>query len=346
MATSGSQEPEIDERLFYDQVLHRQTLGHRLRVLSMLQSRILNHRLATLEVTRMHWVVLSCLWQVDGLPVSQISQLLSQVGGSTSEVLDRMEERKLVKRRRARSDRRVCRVFLTPKGEELFARLPALALPVTEKLFSGFEEHEKVFLSAGVDRIAANLKRLYCAKECGPAINLTGGSGCTDKIVIDQKIREILPPYSFGYRLKVCYQLITRRFNDLCAVHDINTAQWHILRCLWAEDGLPVSAVGEMVDQVGGNLTALLKRLEARGLVLRKQESADRRCFRVWLGPKAQELFEPTMAVAWQVMKEAFAGISLAEQEKLLQLTERCITNLSGEQKAQDACTGEESCEN
>lgn len=270
---------------------------------------------------------------------------MSQVGGSTSEVLDRMEERKLVKRRRARSDRRVCRVFLTPKGEELFARLPALALPVTEKLFSGFEEHEKAFLSEGVDRIAANLKRLYCPKDFGPAINRTGSPGCKDTIVIDQKIREILPPYSFGYRLKVCYQLITRRFNDLCAVHDISTAQWHILRCLWAEDGLPVSAVGEMVDQVGGNLTALLKRLEMRGLVLRQQDSTDRRCYRVWLGPKAKELFEPTMAVAWQVMKEAFAEISLAEQEKLLELTERCINNLSGEPKAQDACTGEESCQ-
>lgn len=125
-----SEEPENDENRFYEQVLHRQTPGHRLRVLSMLLSRNLNARLACHEVTRIHWVVLSCLWQTDGLPVSQISQMLSQVGGSTSEVLDRMEERKLVKRRRARSDRRVCRIYLSERGEELFKILPARALPM------------------------------------------------------------------------------------------------------------------------------------------------------------------------------------------------------------------------
>lgn len=333
MTKTSSNEQELDENIFYDQVLHRRTLAHRLRVLSMLQTRILNQRLAAEEVTRMHWVVLSCLWQSDGIPVSQISHLLNQVGGSTSEVLDRMEERKLVKRRRARSDRRVCRVYLSKRGAELFAILPDKVLPVTQGLFTTFPEDDKVFFSQAVDRLAANLKKQYAQGEqnAGCFLQL-----CKGDSLADQKTSELLPPWSVGYRLKVCSQLLTRRFNDLCEPYDISTPQWHILRCLWNEDGLPISVLGDMVEQVGGNLTALLKRLEERGLVLKKQDENDRRCFRIWLCPGAKELFEPTMAVAYQVMKEAFSGFSAAEQLRLSELTERCIQNLNQEQPVAD----------
>lgn len=239
-----SEEPESDEKRFYEQVLHRQTPGHRLRVLSLLLSRSLNARLACHEVTRIHWVVLSCLWQTDGLPVSQISQMLSQVGGSTSEVLDRMEERKLVRRRRARSDRRVCRVYLSERGEELFKILPARALPMNERMFQNFSEQEKALFSESVDKITANLKKI-CGLDSSPCPLKAGGNR---NIKIDQATLAILPPFSVGYRLKVCSQLITRRFNDLCQPWEVNTPQWHILRCLWAEDGLPVSVVGDLVD--------------------------------------------------------------------------------------------------
>jgi DNA-binding MarR family transcriptional regulator len=69
-------------------------------------------------MTAFHWLVLCCLWQEDGLPTSSIGDKLQQVGGTLTGVLDRMEERGLVRRERDTRDRRIWRIWLTDSGRE------------------------------------------------------------------------------------------------------------------------------------------------------------------------------------------------------------------------------------
>ncbi|AGY60713.1 MarR family winged helix-turn-helix transcriptional regulator [Gloeobacter kilaueensis] len=131
--------------------------GYRVRILSQLMSRRFQDRLEPFGITPFHWVVLCCLWQEDGLPTSAICERLQQVGGTLTGVLDRMEERGLVRRERDSRDRRIWRVFLTEQGEELMDELPPVVRRVKEETLAGIAEEERALLSRLLDRTIANL---------------------------------------------------------------------------------------------------------------------------------------------------------------------------------------------
>jgi DNA-binding MarR family transcriptional regulator len=90
-------------------------VGYRIKVLSQLLHRLLQARLDPFDLTVFHWLVLNLLWKKDGLAVSEIGDKLQQVGGTMTGVIDRMEERGLISRKRDPEDRRVWRIWLTAK---------------------------------------------------------------------------------------------------------------------------------------------------------------------------------------------------------------------------------------
>jgi DNA-binding MarR family transcriptional regulator len=110
----------ISKKTFEDRL---QSIGYKIKILSQLSQRRLQLMLAPYDLTPFHWLVLRCLWIENGLPISDISQRLQEAGGTMTGVLDRMEERSLIVRVKDPSDRRVWRVFLTKKGQELESEL-------------------------------------------------------------------------------------------------------------------------------------------------------------------------------------------------------------------------------
>ena len=94
----------------YRQVLAPHSMGYRVKLLSQLLGRNFQERLQPLGLTPFHWVVLCCLWQEDGLATSAIGEKLQQVGGTPTGVIDRMEERDLIRCQRNSSDRRKVRI--------------------------------------------------------------------------------------------------------------------------------------------------------------------------------------------------------------------------------------------
>lgn len=149
--------PTSSKLLPWQAILAPHNLGYRVRLLSQLMGRKFQERLEPYGLTRCHWVVLCCLWEQDGLPTCHISEKLQQVGGTMTGVLDRMEERGLIRRERDRMDRRVWRIWLTETGQQLSERLPPIYLSVQEQALAGFSEDERRLLSEWVDRAIANL---------------------------------------------------------------------------------------------------------------------------------------------------------------------------------------------
>lgn len=141
----------------WNEVLAPQGLGYRIKLLSMLLSRMFQERLEPFGLTPFHWVVLCCLWQEDGLATSSIGERLQQVGGTLTGVLDRMEERGLVRRERDSRDRRIWRIWLTEAGKELEAVLPPIAMEIRDKAIAGFSTAEQEQLSRLIDQAIANL---------------------------------------------------------------------------------------------------------------------------------------------------------------------------------------------
>ena len=141
----------------WDEVLAPYSLGYRIKLLSQLTSRAFQEQLEPLGLTPFHWLVLCCLWEEDGLPTCTLGERLQQVGGTITGVLDRMEERGLIRRERDRNDRRVWRSWLTEAGQELKDVLPPIALAIHDRELAGISPHEREKLSQLVDRAIANL---------------------------------------------------------------------------------------------------------------------------------------------------------------------------------------------
>jgi MarR family transcriptional regulator, organic hydroperoxide resistance regulator len=141
-------------------ILAPRSFGYRLKLLSQLLGRKFQERLEPLGLTPFHWVVLCCLWQEDGQAIGSIGEKLQQVGGTLTGVLDRMEERGLVRRERDERDRRIWRIWLSDPGRELQQILPPIVLEFQEQILKDIPLAKREQLSSLLDRMIINTSDL------------------------------------------------------------------------------------------------------------------------------------------------------------------------------------------
>lgn len=153
----ASQSLEHETSTGWQAILAPYGFGYRIKLLSQLLTRKFQERLDPHGLTPFHWVVLCCLWEEDGQPTSGIGDKLQQVGGTMTGVLDRMEERGLIRRERDQSDRRVWRIWLTEEGRKLEQVLPPLAIELREQVLQGIAPGDREYLSKLVDQAISNL---------------------------------------------------------------------------------------------------------------------------------------------------------------------------------------------
>jgi len=101
----------------------------------------------------------------------------------------------------------------------------------------------------------------------------------------------------------------TRFYKPRLEALDLTYPQYLVFLVLWEEDGLTVKALGEKLYLDSGTITPLVKRLEARGLLVRKRDEDDERMVRVQLTPEGQAMREKALAIPL-----AIAGASGLDQ--------------------------------
>ncbi len=139
----------------------------------------------------------------------------------------------------------------------------------------------------------------------------------------------VFAPYGMGYRIKLLSQLLTRKFQERLEPFGLTPFHWVVLCCLWEEDGLATSSIGEKLQQVGGTLTGVLDRMEERGLIRRERDQHDRRVWRIWLTPSGKELKDILPPIAVELREHALQGMSVSEREMMSDLLDRAILNLT-----------------
>jgi MarR family transcriptional regulator, organic hydroperoxide resistance regulator len=141
--------------------------------------------------------------------------------------------------------------------------------------------------------------------------------------------QQVLAPYNLGYRIKLLSQLFGRKFTEKLEPFGLTPFHWLVLCCLWREDGLPTSSIGDKLKQVGGTLTGVLDRMEERDLVRRERDIHDRRIWRIWLTDAGKELETVLPPIAVELREEALHDVSPEEREIFSQILNRAIANLS-----------------
>lgn len=101
--------------------------------------------------------------------------------------------------------------------------------------------------------------------------------------------------------------------------------QYLVFLVLWEHDDLTVKALGEKLFLDSGTITPLIKRLESRGLVLRRRDDEDERQVRILLTPEGRALREKALAVPLAVGQKLGGDVAAgaAMREGLQRLRER-----------------------
>jgi len=138
-------------------ILAPENLPYRMRLLVQVMGRMFQDVLDPFDITPLHWGILCCLWQEDGLATQAIANRLEQLGGTITVGLDSMEKRRLVSRKADSNDRRISRVWLRRRGRDLEGELSPEVTALVNRMFDCMSQQELAGFSACVDKLLAHL---------------------------------------------------------------------------------------------------------------------------------------------------------------------------------------------
>ena len=100
-------------------------------------------------------------------------------------------------------------------------------------------------------------------------------------------------------------------------------SEFSVLEVLLHKGPTPVNTIGRKVQLTSGSITAAVDRLVARGLVLRSDESSDRRCRVVHLTGEGRRLIECAFQAHREAMERATAGLNPQERRQAILLLKK-----------------------
>lgn len=136
-----------------------------------------------------------------------------------------------------------------------------------------------------------------------------------------------------GFQISKIKQLGDRVFEKILTAQGIeafNGAQGRILYVLWQEDGVPIKTIAERCGLAITSLTTMLERMEKTGLIIRQQDSGDKRKTLIFLTDKAKALKEDYDAISDRMSAVFYQGFTEEEIRNFEERLERIRLNLEG----------------
>jgi len=114
---------------------------------SLVSHRKLEEDLEKLGLTAPQFYVLATIGYAGGLPFGEIGAKMMVTVSNLTGIVDRLEEKKLVLRKRDENDRRVVHVVLTEKGVKLYKTTIPLFEKSIAQIFSALDKRQQKELS-------------------------------------------------------------------------------------------------------------------------------------------------------------------------------------------------------
>ena len=122
---------------------------------------------------------------------------------------------------------------------------------------------------------------------------------------------------------------LRRAFDRRVAPLGVTRAQWRALAWLARQPGLRQVELADRLDVEPITLCRIVDRLEEAGLVERRRDPDDRRAWRLHLTDKGVPLVEKLRALAGELAREAFDGVSPETIDMLRDSLARVRDNIS-----------------
>lgn len=132
------------------------------------------------------------------------------------------------------------------------------------------------------------------------------------------------PPCSFTYHLAHAAQEVEARVEKALDEVGLSLAKAKLLRHLHqSKEALPLGALAERNSCVKSNVTQLMDRMEAEGLVRRIPDPDDRRSVRAQITVEGRRKYEAASRIVATAEGEVLQGFSAAERQQLVEFLER-----------------------
>ena len=122
---------------------------------------------------------------------------------------------------------------------------------------------------------------------------------------------------------------ITNAYRPFLEAIDLTYPQYLVLMVLWEKDGLTVNQIGDKLHLDSGTLTPLLKRLEVKGILIRKRKEEDERVVAITLTIAGLALKKKAIKVPQQVIEAL--GLTEKELSQLKNITSKILKKCNKE---------------
>lgn len=138
-----------------------------------------------------------------------------------------------------------------------------------------------------------------------------------------------------GFLISRIKQTGTRIFDRMLAASGIeafNGAQGRILYVLWQNEDISISSLSAQTSLANTTLTSMLDRMEASGLIVRKNDAKDRRSKLISLTDKARALQADYERISQKMSDLYYIGFTESEIIQCEGYLDRILTNLKTEE--------------
>ena len=140
------------------------------------------------------------------------------------------------------------------------------------------------------------------------------------------------PLGTLGFLIYDVARLMRRKGAALRNERSLTQAQWRALAHLTRMEGCRQAELAEVLEIRPISLGRVVDQLETAGLVVRRLDPGDRRARRLYLTRKAQPALARLYASAQQLRALALAGVSRAEQTRVIAALQTMCANLQRSQ--------------
>ena len=110
----------------------------------------------------------------------------------------------------------------------------------------------------------------------------------------------------------------------------ITTTQYTALRCMHENKGLNQNSLANLMSTNKNNSSALIKRLYAQELILKKAIPSDRRNFTLNLTEKGKVTFLQAEKIASNLQREVMGVLPDNSEPRFISILEKCTESISG----------------
>ena len=147
-----------------------------------------------------------------------------------------------------------------------------------------------------------------------------------------------IDPHSFGFLLTDLARLFRAEFDRRITESGLGltAGEARTLAHIARAEGERQSVIAERLNVEAMSLSAMIDRLESRGLVTRKPDPADRRAKCISLTPSADEMLTHVTAIAREISNDASRGIAKADWEAASDTLRQARLNMMEARPAKD----------